>query len=263
MNNPTSIFNYNGYKILFRTGTVDAEVIDQSFDSDIFYREIPDLITTRESTILDVGAHIGTFSIYSFISGKAKSVLAIEPNSDSFHILQQNILTNKLEGNIIPLKYAVSSEEGQVRLFLDRDNWGHSLTNSSLSTFEEVSATTVEKLFQSYNVNICQLAKFNCEGAEFKIILSLSPSTLEKIAMMIILFHEDLVGEGLTRQHLLDFLKQNGFFVRLSHETDQRGWIIAKNKKYYSQANHIIVTSYLKIKHKIVFLKDKVSRIFV
>ena len=237
-----SIFSYKNHSIFYRTGTVDEAVLAHSFDNDIFYAGIPEYKGDKNAIVIDVGGHIGTFSIYSILALKAGKVVTLEPNKESFEILARNIKANGLSDQITIMHYALSHKNETVKLYLDSENWGHSITNTSLKNYEEVTAISLPSLFELQKIEVCDLIKFNCEGAEFQVILSLDAATLRKIKMMIILFHEDLVN-GENRKTLTDVLEQNGFLTRIDYEESQRGWIIAKNSAFYTPFEHRLIQS--------------------
>ncbi len=232
-------FQYDAIDVIFRRGTSDEDVLEHSFDKDIFYPAIPEFEASEQAMIIDVGAHIGTFSFLSIANRKATKVFALEPNSESYSILLRNVKANKLEQKIITIPKALSDVSGKEQLYLDAENWNHSLTHVNSDNAEWVETISLSRLFEEFSIDTCDLIKFNCEGSEFKIILSLQAATLSKIKMMLILFHEDLVN-GLHRGDLIRYLNEAGFLTRLENESERRGWIIAKNSKHYSLLNHRI-----------------------
>jgi|688.fasta_scaffold24082_3 FkbM family methyltransferase len=242
---------YKNYSILFRAGSVDQNVLDHSFDSDIFFSAIREYQASPHALVIDVGAHIGTFSLFSIIAEKASRVIALEPNLESFNILLKNVNVNGFQNKIVPLNYALADVNGEAKLFLDRENWGHSLTNTTLSLFQQVKTITLDSLFEMQLIGGCDLIKFNCEGAEFQIVLSLKSKVLKNVKMLLILFHEDL-AHGFTRVDLIRHLKHCNFQTRLLNVSEKRGWIVATNKGYYSP-----------IKHQLLIGKEIMKRVFL
>src|SRR5438132_724209 len=53
----------------------------------------------RGCSVVDVGPHVGIFSLYSVLSG-SKEVLAFEPESRNFQLLHQNLHSNRLHERI-------------------------------------------------------------------------------------------------------------------------------------------------------------------
>jgi FkbM family methyltransferase len=64
-----------------------------------------------ESTLLDIGAHYGAYSIYA-ASKTGSKVIAIEPVNENFELLNENVKANRLEKKIKTFNVAASNEEG-------------------------------------------------------------------------------------------------------------------------------------------------------
>ena len=52
-----------GFTIFYRDHASDEDVLRYGFERDIFFLGVPEYRPHREDTIIDVGAHIGTFSL--------------------------------------------------------------------------------------------------------------------------------------------------------------------------------------------------------
>jgi hypothetical protein len=57
------IDSYDGFEVIYRKGTADENVIGHSFENDIFFSGIPEYQPEDGHVIIDLGAHIGTFSL--------------------------------------------------------------------------------------------------------------------------------------------------------------------------------------------------------
>ena len=226
---------YQDLTIYYRANSADERVLDHSFERDIFYPELFDFQEQERMFIIDVGAHIGTFSILSSLKYRSSRIISIEPNPESYSILDRNIRSNQLT-NIYPIEAALNSQAGPVMLYLSTENWEHSITEQFDGSHLEVKGVTLQQIFLDYQVQTCDLIKMNCEGAEFNIILNLSEDILSKIKMILILYHEDLVNHGLNHKTLVSYLVKKGFTVRKSQMRKQRGWLIAKNTRFYRVA---------------------------
>ena len=185
----TSIY-YNEYEVFYRPCTVDEDVLDHSFENDIFLSKIPS-IRIDHGSIIDIGAHIGTFSLMSSQKFKNSTIYAVEASQSSFRILERNIKTNDII-NIKPFNLALSNHNGFEKLFIAPDNWANRIVgNHQGMPFEMVRSMSLDTFFDINQIRTCDLLKSNCEGAEFKILLSASTKTLTKIKLMIVLYHED------------------------------------------------------------------------
>lgn len=224
-----------GLKVFFREGSSDEAVIKHSFSNDIFYPAIPDILIRPAMNIFDIGAHIGTFSLLSCKKFANVRVFAFEPNRESFELLQKNIQDNEIK-NIQAINMAVTEKKGKTELYLDNENWGHSTSYRVGSEVQQIESVTLSDFLNEQKIEHCDLIKFNCEGAEFNILYSMKSSSLNKIGMMLILYHEDLAsGPEDTLTELYRFLKGNGFYCRVVNKSETRGWLIAKNKNFYKR----------------------------
>jgi len=238
----TDQFKWQNLVVRYRKNTVDKNVIDHSFDNDIFYARIKEFRAEAKMNIIDIGAHIGTFSILTAIKYPDSHVYSLEPFPETYQLLNENIIDNKL-GQIMPLEYAVTDRDKQIKLYLSKDNWEHSTTNSESLESIIVDGIRLDSFVSKFNLQKIDLIKFNCEGAEFDILKSISKATFEKIRMMVILFHEDMVLEY-TRDVIYDILTKNNFIYREINRSKNRGWIIAKNPNYYSRITNFYLVKW-------------------
>lgn len=229
-----NIGDFGGFVIAYREGTADESVIKQSFENDIYFSEMG-YEPRDDHVIVDVGAHIGTFSLLAASKVPEGTVYAIEASKESYNYLKLNIQLNKVK-NIRPSLLALAGERGEVLLHHDDGNWGHSIMHqfSVLSSVgnqlslggEKVPSDTLAGFMKSRGITRLDLAKFNCEGAEFPIILHTPPDVLAKIQKMLVLYHLDL-AHGYSLDELLKHLNDSGFGTEFRYRTAARGWIIA------------------------------------
>lgn len=229
-----------GLKIYYRDNTSDEAVIDHSFNNDIFYIAMPELLKVKDMVVVDVGAHIGTFSLYSSLLFPEGKIVAIEASESNYSILKKNIEDNKLF-NIHPYHNALSDQSSKIKLFHDDENWGHSITHDFSNDYEIVDGISLQDVFDKEGLSKIDLMKFNCEGAEFQIIRTLGEHLAGKIGMMLILYHEDMV---MNNSHSLDDLLKTielyGYSYRIRNAKNKRGWIIAKNRKVYGWKSEML-----------------------
>jgi hypothetical protein len=128
--------------------------------------------------------------------------------------------------NVYPFHLALSGHTCSVRLHYDQDNWGHSIVASLSDTGETVAAETLQYFMARQGIERCAYAKFNCEGAEFPIILNSPPETLRRIRMMLILYHCDLYTSA-SEVTLENHLHSAGFGTVIRNKRAKRGWLIA------------------------------------
>ena len=118
-----SIGRFGDFNVAFRRGTADDAVIRESFDDDIFFSGVPQYQPRETDVILDIGAHIGTFSLLAASKAPKGTVHAIEASQETFNYLRINCALNP-SLLIVPHHLALSDHDGEVTLHHDRGNWG-------------------------------------------------------------------------------------------------------------------------------------------
>ncbi len=220
-----AIDTFEGFQVAYRKGTADEAVLQHSFSHDIFYSGCPDYHPAENDVIIDIGAHIGTFSLLSSSKVRHGRVYSIEACQDTFNLLRINIALNQC-ANISAHHLAISDKDGQCTLYYDPGNWGHT-TVKAISLFSEtVESCTLTSFLERNHIDICQFLKFNCEGAEFPILLSTPKEVLKRFGTILVLYHCDLWGKN-PMADLLSHLHSSGFKCVIRNQAEQRGWIIA------------------------------------
>ena len=148
----------------------------------------------ENAVVIDVGAHIGVFSLFIGSNFPNAIILSYEPNHDNFARLRQNISMSGLT-NIKVNNLAVAGKRKTSRLYIHNSNsGGHSLEQSYVlgrSTSDyEVCCVTISDIFETYNLARCHLLKMDCEGAEYEILSSLESSILERIDNVAMEYHK-------------------------------------------------------------------------
>ena len=95
-----------------------------------------------DGTVLDIGANIGTYSIFAKLNG-AKHIIAIEPNLESFKILEENISQNEFNDSIIAINLAVSDLDDTSVFIPISSNPNNSIINTNEIDSERVSVKTI------------------------------------------------------------------------------------------------------------------------
>ncbi|MGD0683064.1 MAG: FkbM family methyltransferase [Terracidiphilus sp.] len=219
------IRNFDGFEMAYRQGTVDEAVLKESFSHDIFFSGVPEYQPAVADVILDVGAHIGTFAVLAASKVSRGTVHAIEACQDTFDYLCMNTALNRM-GNLHVHHLALSNERGVCTLYHDAENWGHSVVHRQSVSSETVESRTLQEFFEENGIARCNFVKFNCEGAEFPILLGSSAETLRRIDMMLVLYHGDLWTDN-SKEELMAHLQASGFECVTRNQTESRGWIVA------------------------------------
>jgi FkbM family methyltransferase len=219
-----AIGSFGGFELAFRKGTADELVIRHSFDNDIFFSGFP--YQPREGdVIVDVGAHIGTFSLLAASKVGGGKVYAAEASLDSFNLLRINLALNRCR-NVEARHLALADREGTCTLFHEVGNWEHSTVAKLSKSSETVDCCTLAQFFDHNRIEHCEFMKMNCEGSEFPILLSAPKALLERIDKALVLYHCDLWKQN-SEADLLSHLEACGFDCAMRNRSEKRGWIIA------------------------------------
>ena len=214
-----------GFTVAFRPASSDEAVIAHSFENDIFLSGVPEYQPQSSHIVLDVGAHLGDFSM--LLSRRVARVYSVEARRETFALLKTNLFLNGVT-NVVADHAALGDRNGYAQLYLatEGESWGDSTTFDFNGSAESVPSITLERYLFERNISQVDFAKFNCEGAEFPILMSADKLALSKFGTMLVLYHCDLVSGGKEKM-LHEKLGQCGFTTTTRNQTQNRGWIIA------------------------------------
>jgi FkbM family methyltransferase len=130
---------------------------------------IKTLIATGDN-ILDIGAHIGTFSIpFSLFNKGQGSIYAFEANPENFNLLRINIVENGASACIIPHLAIVSNTSSSYKMFLpEQGNSGmYSFLPDSNGTIQNSNSTNIDVWYETHHKGAkIHFVKIDVEGAE-------------------------------------------------------------------------------------------------
>lgn len=83
------ITKYKGRKFFYRVGTTDENCIKEVLITESYKNRNVPFYVEKGEIWLDLGAHIGTFTLYAYALG-VKKVICFEGNEDNYQILRKN-----------------------------------------------------------------------------------------------------------------------------------------------------------------------------
>ena len=175
--------------------------------------------------VIDIGAHIGLFSLLVSQFCNAAKIFSFEPIRENFDLLVSNLELNHTE-NIFPFNVGVSKNSDKLNLFLNNDQSAHSIFPKGSESIT-VESTSLQKIFDENKISTCKLLKLDCEGAEYDIIDSLPVEYLDKIQNMVIEYHLADTKPELIK-NLITKIKNAGFKVKTRPHYDDMGFLIAR-----------------------------------
>lgn len=172
--------------------------------------------------VIDVGANIGSFSLFAAKLG-AKKVIAVEPEPHNVEILRSNVAENKNnvpDCEIIVDTHGVAGKNGIG--YID-NNHGDSRVSDIVSHNSQkeyggkvrIEIVTLDQLFKSHGLEYIDVLKIDIEGLEGEVILAASESTLNLcryITMEYDQYSKNLgaIVEKLSRTHQIKYVGSNG-----------------------------------------------------
>ena len=154
-----------------------------------------DQFIDEDSTVVDVGAHIGVFAIPA--SKKAKKVLAFEPVIESFQRLTDHIVINKSQ-NIVPYNFALGEDHSLAELeYCPKFNTGAATLNISRGSLQipdlgdEHAPPTypiLVKTLDSLDLPALDVLKCDTEGCELLVVKG-AIKTIKKFRPVMVMEH--------------------------------------------------------------------------
>lgn len=142
------------------------------------------------SVILDIGANIGSHTVYWAIERHAKKIYAFEPLKGTFEILEKNVELNGLNDRVVLYNLGLSDEETKAGVAAyNMENIGGTSfqkTENGVFTFVPLDSIAIKE-----NID---LIKIDVEGAEVDVLMG-GLKTLKKDKPIVVIesFHNKAV----------------------------------------------------------------------
>lgn len=162
--------------------------------------------------VLDVGAHIGIFTVYASKKvGESGKVFSFEPEPENLRILKKNVAINGCS-NVQVFPFALSNEEGNIKLFVQELPGRHSIMGGSPVDIQ-VPVRKLDDVVYELALSRVNVLKIDAEGAESK-ILSGAKKTLAISNNVILEVHMKYV----TLDSITRILSESGFQCEILYD---------------------------------------------
>lgn len=154
------IIERDGLKFHVRPDTLDEYVVKEN----AYSRKIT---LTPSDVWLDIGAHIGTFSVR--FAGRVDRIIAYEPDPTNFHLLGRNLFLNKITNVYISPAALVGNNDLRRKFYLNtKMNTGsHSFLVKRGRKEITVNCVNINDAIERHAPN---KIKMDCEGSEYELI---------------------------------------------------------------------------------------------
>jgi len=211
--------------------------VDRSIANEIFkfreYRASEEELKAAKMPVLDIGAHIGLFSLYVRALNPRVPIIAFEPERGNYERLDKIINDNQLE-NIRLEKYALGVESGIGQLVVSADSHNHRLFMPgeiiSGKKMQEIKKVSLSDYCQKNKIKKVSLIKLDIEGGEFTLLKKWTKTDFNLVDSIVLEYHD---SNTLDHRELVEIIKQYGFGVQVFPSRFERtmGYIFAKRKR--------------------------------
>ena len=195
-----------------RTGGSDAGVVNEIWVKNHY--DPPGYETRNGDVVVDIGAHIGAFSVLAARAAPDVAVFSFEPFPDSFVLLEDNLERNRIN-DVQAFQLAVSGRSGTQELYGPAsDTTGHTLRVYGTDSVN-VQCLTIAEVFTSNRIDVCHLLKMDCEGSEYDIFFNTPDELFQRIQRVIIEYHPHVnyEPEAYSGEGLCALLERHGFVL--------------------------------------------------
>jgi FkbM family methyltransferase len=197
-----------------------------------------------DDTVIDIGANIGMFALWTEPQIPRGRLICIEPNPRALECLRMNIRQNDLRNaTIVPA--AVGDGNSVIELvchpgweamahvtavdapwFLSKSRMGRLarwLMQRSLRHPHQTAAAKpimvqlmpLARIMDEHGVATVNFLKIDCEGSEYEVLRSLGAAHWARIERVVIEYHD--LGRDRNHHELIEILRNNGFEAEATH----------------------------------------------
>jgi FkbM family methyltransferase len=162
--------------------------------------------------VVDLGANMGAFSIWAYLTFHPKLVIAAEMEPHSYRRLQDNIALNHLEGTIKPFQVAIFSHSGTVGTKKIPGSTFYKIAPGRSAGW--VKSFSFEDFLNFTCIDRIDLLKIDIEGAEKYLLTAANASLFQQRVGYILLETHSL--NDFRAEHAVSYLSGLGFQLAMT-----------------------------------------------
>lgn len=188
------------------------------------------------SVVIDIGAHIGLFSVIaSQVTGDKGKVYAFEPAPNTFVLLKKTLSINQSQV-IEPFQKAVGKESGKITFFVSD---GEADNSNSLVNYKEdrplhgidVEVTSVDAFVKEKNISKLDFIKIDVEGAEYDTLRGAIETLKNLKPVCIVAVHpEPIQAKGDRLEDIYDLIAGCGYRITYNKKTFSKAELLANKE---------------------------------
>ena len=200
---------------------------------------VADFELRADDTVIDIGANIGMFALWTEPQIPQGRLIRIEPNPRALECLRMNVENALRNVDVVAVPRAARTQHGtgvSSRLGGDRaqrrgrgavvrypipDGAVHALAvaggsrESVTSTSIMVEQMSLPHIMDEHGIGRVNLLKIDCEGSEYEVLRSLDVAHWARIERVVIEYHD--FGRDRNDRELMDILRSTGFEAEVVH----------------------------------------------
>ncbi|RIB35237.1 MAG: hypothetical protein BXU00_02835 [Candidatus Nanoclepta minutus] len=192
-----------GHKFECRKNTLDISYIIN------FEPETTEFLLNKKGKIfIDVGAHIGRYSI--LLSKNFEKIISIEADPYNYSQLIRNTRLNSLWNKVIPLNIALTNNDGILKLNLSEEGDGtHSIVVNYGKGSIEVLGLKLDTVIDLLGIDPkdIDVIKIDVEGAEYFVLQGMKKALKDGKPVLVIEIWED----SKYKEKTIELLKKYGY----------------------------------------------------
>jgi FkbM family methyltransferase len=155
--------------------------------------DVPGFDWPAARTIVDIGAHVGSFTVWAARRSPRARMLAVEPNPGTFELLVRNVRENGLEDRVTAVQAAIGTKPGTSGLQFVEHSLGTRLARGGAigAGHITVEVRTLSRLLADAGMDEVDLLKVDCEGMEYEVLEAVGAQGLRNIRVLACEYHPE------------------------------------------------------------------------